>query len=203
MIQVRVDIEDGINPALLRLIGATGGAEREALNQVGGRAASEAAKDYHQDFNQAGGWKGKNYMDAPQRDSGAFGQNVSLGWHFETSSPTGATISNSADFYAFKVRGGTIRPKRVSKLTIPMVPEAVSRRAADYVSFTGNKLFRIKGKNALFETMDEGGIRAVYALVDEVTQAPWPEALPDKKLLSERFKKSYLGALADLIEATS
>jgi hypothetical protein len=82
-----------------------------------------------------------------------------------------------------------------------MVSEAVGRRARDYQSATGNLLFRVMGKKALFEKTEGGGIRAVYALVKQVTQKPWPGALPDQDLLEDSFTKGWMGAFADKIES--
>ena len=81
-----------------------------------------------------------------------------------------------------------------------MVQEASGRRVADYIAETGNRLFRIIGKKALFETKDGGGVRAVYALVDSVTQSPWEGALPDDEILTESFTEAWRNGLADIIE---
>ncbi|MGE9267647.1 MAG: hypothetical protein ACQKBY_06085 [Verrucomicrobiales bacterium] len=198
MIKIHARVEDGASPALRRVIDALEGGKSAELNTVGGRAASEAAKDYHAAFSKAGGWRGRNYLGS--RKAGEFGQNVSLGWQFESANGSGATISNNADYYAFKVRGGTIRPKRVSHLTIPMVSEAVGLRARDYEAEHKTRLFRVKGKKALFENDPRRGFRAVYALVKEVTQEPWPEALPDDETLTTAFISGWRGALADMLE---
>jgi len=64
-------------------------------------------------------------------------------------------------------------------------------------------LFRIRGKKALFEQTEAGGkrgVRAVYALVQQVTQGPWPGALPPDDELSQAFTKAWRDELADRIE---
>lgn len=200
MLDIDIDVRNEAGPALESFIDALTGEGMAELNEVGGKAANTAAIDYHQEFNEASGWKGSSYLDGPARKTGEFGQNVALGWNFETSDKGGATIANNADYYAFKVTGGTIVPKRVEFLTIPMVPEAVGRRARDYESATGHRLFRVLGKKALFEKEEGGGIRAVYALTKESVQQPWPGALPDDETLSEAFVRGWIGALTDLIE---
>ena len=202
MIGIRVNVRDRASASLTRLIDGLDGAKSADLNAVGGRSAANAAVEYHDGFNEAGGWRGDNYLGSGANKTGEFGQNIASGWHFETSDEDGATISNNADYYAFKVRGGTIVPKRASHLTIPMVAEAVGRRAADYSSYTGNRLFQITGKKALFEAVEGGGVRAIYALVKKATQEPWPGALPDEERLEEAFVEGWLGALFDLIEDT-
>lgn len=200
MLEIKVDISDQASPALRELIRTLDGQERAELNAVGARAANTAAIDYHQGFNERGGWRGSNYMTGPGSTPGEFGQNVALGWNFKDVDKEGATISNNADYYAFKVSGGRIVPKRASQLTIPMVPEAAGRRVRDYESATGNLLFRVLGKKALFEKTDNGGIRAVFALVKEAIHQPWPQALPDDDTLSTAFVEGWTGALADKLE---
>lgn len=200
MLEVEVNLSDDATPALRSLIRALDSEERAELNQVGARAANTAAIDYHQAFNDEGGWRGAGYLTGPGRTPGDFGQNVALGWNFTAADKSGATITNNADYYAFKVTGGRIVPKRVSHLTIPMVPEAAGRRVRDYEAATGQILFRVLGKKALFEKTDNGGIRAVYALVKEAIHSPWPEALPDDETLSSAFIEGWTGALADLLE---
>lgn len=200
MLRIDVDVENEAQDAVELLGRILSGAEMSSFNEVGGRAANTAAIEYHQEFNESGGWKGNNYLDGPARKTGEFGQNVALGWNFETADKSGATIANNADYYAFKVTGGTIIPKRVGYLTIPMVPEAVGRRVRDYETTTGHRLFRVLGKKALFEKIEGGGIRAVYALTKQSVQSPWPNALPDEEGLTEAFINGWVGALADLIE---
>lgn len=198
MITIQVNVKDGASESLARLIDAL--EDPTDLNAVGGRAANNAAIEYHGGFNDSHGWRGNNYLGSGANKTGDFGQNIALGWHFESSDKDGAVISNNADYYAFKVRGGTIKAKRVSHLTIPMVAEAVGRRVADYRSYTGNRLFQITGKKALFESVEGGGVRAVYALVKEVTQKPWPGALPDDETIGEAFVEGWRNALADILE---
>lgn len=210
MIRLDVDITDGVSPTLAALIAAMEGSELRELNAVGGRAARNAVVDYHRRFDQSGGWRGKRFADAPSTGS-SFGADVAAGWQFRTADETGATISNDADHFAFKVRGGTITPKRVSALTLPMIPEARGRRVADYELMFRTKLFQIRGKNALFErvggqTTGERGtrrrtagstqirtssIRAVYALVKSVTQGPWKGAMPPEEDIATAFSMAW------------
>lgn len=201
MIEVGVNIVDKAGPALGKLIKLLEGQEISQLNEVGARSAANSSIEYHRAFNQKKGWRGSNYLSGPSRKSGDFGQNIILGWNFVSATKIGATIQNGAPFLSHKVTGGTIRPKRAKALTIPMVSEAVGRRAADYQSTTGNRLFGVKGKNALFEKTESGGVRAVYALVKQVTQKPWPGALPDESLLQDSFTKGWMGAFFDKIES--
>ena len=200
--EIEVNVKDEVSPALAMLIDALEGETLSDLNAVGGRSANNAAVEYHDQFNQAGGWRGARYIDGPGRNPGEFGQNVALGWNFQSSDKTGATISNNADYYAFKVTGGTIVPKRVKSLTIPLVADAMGRRAADYVSLTGHRLFTIPGKNALFQAEEGGGVTAIYALVKQAVLKPWPGALPDEDAISDAFVDGWVGALGDHLESS-
>ena len=197
MIGIKVQVSDGASPLLRQVIGSLTGAEAAELNEIGGRAAAQAAAAYHRAYDQGGGWR---------RGGGSwsrFGGDVTAGWHFRTADGAGAMIANDADHYGHKVRGGTIRAKRVRFLTIPMVPEAKGLRVETYIQNTGRKLFRIRGKKALFEQTEAGGkrgVRAVYALVQQVTQGPWLGALPPEEELSQAFSKAWRDELADRIE---
>ena len=197
MIEVKVNVNDEVSPSIKRIIETLDGEKRANANEGGGRAANTAAINYHKEFNTRKGWRGKNYLNGPGRTQGDFGQNVALGWNFRTSDKEGATISNNADYYAFKVSGGVIRPKRAKALTIPMIPDAAGQRVRDYESATGHKLFRVLGKKALFEKIEGGGIRAVYALVKRAIHKPWPEALPDSNGLAAKFAAGFLGTIKD------
>jgi hypothetical protein len=200
MMDIDISVKDEVSPALAMLIDALEGETLSDLNAVGGRSANTAAIEYHDQFNQAGGWRGTRYIDGPGRNPGDFGQNVALGWNFQRSDKSGATISNNADYYAFKVTGGTIVPKRVKNLTIPLVADAMGRRAADYVSLTGHRLFTIPGKNALFKAEEGGGVTAIYALVKKAVLKPWPNALPDEGTISDAFVDGWEDGLYDLLE---
>jgi len=193
MMDIEVNVKDEVSPSLQFFLDALDGEKRSSNN---------AAIEYHDQFNQSGGWKGLRYIDGPGRNSGDFGQNVALGWNFQSADKTGVTISNNADYYAFKVTGGTIIPKRVKALTIPLVPDAMGRRAADYASITGHRLFTIPGKNALFQAEEGGGVTAIYALVKKAVHKPWPGALPDDETISEAFIEGWLGAFTDEFESS-
>ena len=200
MISITVKIDDKeANRALAEVISALTGPEAAGLNAVGGRAAQQAAAKYHREFDQAGGWRGKRYLGQSNAEGSHFGSDVARGWKFEASDANGATISNDASYYAFKVKGGTITPKRWDYLTIPLVPEAKGLRAATYVQNTGLKLFRPHGKRVL--AVKEGkGIRSIYALVSSVTMGPWKGAVPPEDVIAGAFSDAWREALADHLE---
>ena len=168
------------------------------LNTVGGSAAKEAAKKYHTEYNQAHKWRGDNYLGAGAGRSGEFGDEIANAWTFEGGTSDGATISNDASFYRHKVYGGTIKPKRAKNLTIPVVADAVGRRAKDY---KGN-LFFLKTKKGTKGLFEENGddIRMVYLLKSQVTQEPWPGALPPTANIAQAFGEGWSGAAIDKLE---
>jgi hypothetical protein len=223
---IKVNLTDGASPALRAAIALLTGTEAAELNAVGARAAVEHAVDYHRTYNIAMGWINPALpTHGPGRESTGFGDRVANSWHFQDASSTGATISNDAPHLGHKVRGGKITPKRVNFLTIPVVPEAHGRTAADYVRDFRRKLFTIKGRNALFEQTTEVGsetvlartygkhrngqrvqlsarahIRAVYILSRGVDQDPWPGALPDTKGLADAYSNAWRNEFADRID---
>lgn len=200
MISITVNLDDKeASRALAEVISCLTGPEAAGLNAVGGRAASNAAAKYHREFDQSGGWRGKRYLGAGQSDGSSFGADVARGWKFDTSDANGATISNDASYYAFKVSGGTITPKRWDYLTIPIVPEARGLRAATYARTTGQKLFQPRGKRVL-AVKDGNGFRPIYALVSSVTMRPWPGAVPPEDVLAGAFSEAWREALADHLE---
>lgn len=217
MTSIKVSITDGASPALKSLIRSLSGEQKRVLNEQGARAAVNASVKYHRAFNANGGWKGPRYLGAVA-GSGSFGADVARAWKTESVHVGGATIANDATHYAFKVTGGTIVPKRAKALTIPLIKEAKGIRAAVYQQNSGKKLFRVKGKSALFERVGSettgrrgrsgaGGtnirqsrLRAVYALVKSVTQKPWPDALPPDAILQDAYADAFMDGLEDIIE---
>ena len=199
MINIEVNVADGASQALRNLINSLTGKQAAEINEVAGRAAVNAAIKYHREFDKAGGWRGKRYLGTGKKDGSSFGSSVAAGWFFKESDKTGAVIANNADHYAFKVRGGTITPKRAKFLTIPLIREAAGLYASVYQQNTGRRLFRPKGKDVLMERTEGGTARSVYALVKSVTQGPWPRAVPDEDLIAQAFVSRWKAELAELI----
>jgi len=219
MIRVNVSFEDKASPAIKAIISALEGSDRQELNEQGGRAAANAAAKYHRAFDQGGGWRGKRYLGPGPNDGSSFGSSVARGWSMDSVDANGAVIANDAEYYGFKVTGGTIRPKRAKALTIPLIQEAKGIRASVYSQNTGRRLFTIRGKNALFErlgvtvtgsrgrrgqagatSINQSKIRPVYALMKSLTLRPWPGALPPDDLLSDAFTDQWIEGIADIIE---
>ena len=219
MIHFDVNTTENSSDVLKAIIAGLDGKDAIGLNEVGGRSAVVAAIEYHREFDQEGGWRGPRYLGKGPNDGGDFGADVARGWMYRAATIDSATIANNADYYAFKVRGGTITPKRAKYLTIPLIREARGLYASVYSQNTGHRLFTIKGKNALFERTEgqttgsrgrrgqagsasirTSNIRAVYALVRSVTMTPWPNALPPEEVIGQAFVDGYRKALVKLIE---
>lgn len=201
MINITIYLEARITQeALASVISALTGPQSLTINQAAGEAVREDAMEYHREFDAQGGWRGKRYMAGSPR-AGDFGARVAQGWFLDEVRQDGITIINNAEHFAFKVRGGTITPKRWDFLTIPMVPEARGLYARDYVRITGRKLFRPRKKGGekmrilAEKTNGPKGFRAVYALKESVTQAPWPNALPPEGRLESVYVRSYEAGL--------
>ncbi len=220
MIRIDIDLDAAIATETLReLVSALTDSDAVSLNRKAGEAVRGEAAEYHREFDAAGGWKGKRYLGGNPR-AGEFGARVAQGWMLSDVQRDGLTISNSAEHLSHKVTGGTITPKRARALTIPLIREASGITARDYVRITGNKLFTIKGKSALFERIDtvtsgsargrrgqaaasairKSGIRPVFALVRSVTHRPWPNALPPEGRLADTYVRAYKDGLTEILE---
>ena len=190
-LSVRIEVKkDDFTPTVREVLKQLGPANRTRMNRIAGRAALNGVRKYHADFNNAGRWS--------RRGGGAseFGADVVRGWGLAKADATGATLSNQAPHFAFKIEGGTIRPKRRQALTVPLVAEARGRFAEVYEQVTGRQLFRPKGTNILAEkTSDAKGFRAVYALVKSVTHKPTPGAMPPDRVFVQPYVQSILDQL--------
>lgn len=196
MFETTLSIENEKSPLLQKLWSGMTGNERTDINAVGGRSATEGAKEYHRQYNQSGLWRGNRSFGSGASE---YGDKVTNGWNMQEPNPAGVTIANDAEHLAHKVNGGTITAKRAKALTIPMIEGAHGVTARDYARNNNTVLFTMKGKNALFEKTSTG-IRAVYALVKSVTQKPWKGALPPDKEIIDAFTKGYKKGLIDHIE---
>lgn len=200
MIQFTVNVTNNASPALRALLSGLSGPQASDLSEQGGIAARDAAIEYHDKFDQSGGWKGKRYLGPSGNDGSSFGADVAEGWYLQDFDRSGATIANAAAHYAFKVYGGTITPKNANSLTIPLIAEARGVRAFRYQEETGRKLFKSPSGKALMEKTESGGVRAVYALVKSITMGPWPGAVPPEDKITDAFLDRYEELLNSIIE---
>lgn len=104
---------------------------------------------------------------------------------------------------AQKVHGGRIVPVNKKKLAIPLRPEAHGRGPLTFSRKTGQKLFFIKtkkGKLFLAGKGPSGKTLFFYILLDEVTQKPWPGAMPDLdkvRIEAERAMTDVVNTILD------
>jgi hypothetical protein len=158
-----------------------------ALRSMGNTVLLQAGRDvatylrtYHTRFRQK--WQGPRYMAGPR--SNMFWQSVVAGWQDPVLSGKRVTITNTFGLLKWKTTGGTITPISARMLTIPLVPEAKGLSAAEWKAEEGLPLFRVG--NALMTRMN-GRLVGIYALKDEVTQGPWPGAMPEDATLKQVF----------------
>lgn len=138
----------------------------------------------------------------PGRMSTGWFSNIARKWFLSSADASGAVITNPDEDGSLrhKITGGTITAKNARALTIPLVPEAHGRRAADYQSEIA-RLFTIPNKSALFEAVGGGGVRAVYALCKSVTHDPWPDAIPSGDELINAYGVKLMDVLAASLDA--
>lgn len=194
---------------LVKVTGTLG--DRRGLNEALGLRLAEELKSHFTQKNAAGKKPGSlaEKLNGPKTN---FWQRMADATKLETTTDNGATVAVGSNHFNIHLFGGTILPgpgKRA--LTIPLVTEALGKRARNYEADTGKKLFTIRGKHALFErTGPEGrgaepglsgrvrrrnggsksvglisrtGVRAVFALVKAVTIQKDPDALPPEDAL--------------------
>jgi len=128
----------------------------------------------------------------PGRKKTAFAKLIESGWQVASVNGTTVTISNGALGLAHKVTGGIISAKRAKFLTIPLIPQAHDRRAAQFAKDIG-PLFAAKG--VLMWKKPDGSITPAYALKKSVTHPPWPGALPP----TDDYALPFMDAAADVI----
>jgi hypothetical protein len=152
-----------------------------------GQAVKEFVQLYHEEFHT--GWRGDHYLTGPV--SGRWETEVAADWQSPIQLDANTVlIENTNPTLAHKITGGTIVPVNAGMLTIPLVGEAKGIRAAEYETFTGNKLFHPKGKNILATKIDDELV-PIYALRSSVSQEPWPGAMPDIETLQGIFDESF------------
>lgn len=185
--------------------------DRTALNRKLGDRLADELKDHFARKN-ADGKRSDSLAAKLNGPRTNFWNRVAAATKVETVTESGARVAIGTNHFNIHLFGGTILPgpgKRA--LTIPMVTEALGKRAAQYEQDNGRKLFTIRGKKALFErTGAEGrgaepgligrvrrrngssksvglisrtGVRAVFALVKSVTIKKDDDALPSDEIL--------------------
>lgn len=182
--------------------------DRSGLNEALGLRLAEELKTHFGKKNTAGKKPGSlaDRLNGPKTN---FWNRMADATKLETFNERGATVGVGTNHFNIHLFGGTILPGPGKKaLTIPLVTEALGKRAANYEAETGRKLFTIRGKKALFERtgaptnerlvgrvrrrngqsksvglITRTGVRPVYALVKSATIRKDPDALPDTAIL--------------------
>jgi hypothetical protein len=212
MITARITSTGGMEVRTF-LVNVTGTLEdRAKLNKVLGDRLADELRGYFLTRNPDGRRLGSisAKLNAPKRN---FWNQMAAATKLESHSESGATVVVGTNHFNIHLFGGTILPGPGKKaLTIPLIAEAVGKRAANYEADTGKKLFTIRGKKALFERTGRGdavepgligrvrrrngssknvglvsrtGVRPVFALVKSATIKADPDALPPvEKLLT-------------------
>ena len=191
--EVRIT-RDQLTPTIREVLKAIGPQNRIGLNKVAGRAALNAAKVYHRDFDDRGGWSRGGRAKGTD-----FGEQVVRAWGLAQVTSERAVLTNDAPHFAFKIIGGIIRPKRVKALTIPLITEARGRFAETFERATGHKLFIPKGTNVLAYKTGKKSFKAVYALVQSVTHKPTKGAMPPDSVFIDPFVRSITDQLRDAL----
>ena len=195
-LQYEINVEDHASGAINSLLVLLEPEALKELNQVAGNASLMALKDYHGEFDSSGGWTNPSLpTHGAGRNSTGFGMDITAGWGLNDVNSEGVSLVNGHPLLSFKIRGGEIRAKNSKWLTIPMVPEAHGVKAADYA----NELFINKKKTALLEQLEDGSIRAVYALRKSVTQKPTKGAMPKEDVYFSPFINTIIDHLDEAL----
>ena len=176
-----IRIDDQITPGIARLVSSLSGNNRQALHQIGGRAAMEGARDYHRQYDESGGLFNPS---APTWGAGRkrtyFGRDIVRAWGEGPATASGVTIINNDERLNLKVFGGTV--KHPKALTIPIDPRAHGRSVAQFERVVGVKVFRPRGKSVLmFVERSGGSAKVAYVLRKSVTFSKWKGAAPSEE----------------------
>ena len=189
MVGLNVTTQGSFSGTVQGLLDMIAPAGKARLNKVASRDVLTGVKRYHREYDSRGGWrKGGG-------GGSLFGEEITRAWSVERADSEGVTVVNAGRYFRQKVEGGRIRPKRAPFLTIPLVPEAKGRLARVYEQVTGNKLFKNPRKTVLMANTSSG-LKAIYAIKDEVNQGPWKGAFPPE----EHYLKPYVASIERQIE---
>lgn len=131
----------------------------------------------------------------PGRKPSQWWRSTETGWSMRQPSTFSVSFINGTIGLAHKVTGGTIRAKRRKFLTIPVTPEAHGLTAKTFARSIA-PLFQAKGM-LMYSDKQTGDVKAAYALKREVTQRPWPGALPPEASYLDAFLNEALDSLIE------
>jgi hypothetical protein len=150
----------------------------EALLKVLGRRGSEELRRWFRSRNSL-----PNKMNAPKTN---FWRRVADATNSgRVEGLTRVRISVGSPYFAQKVFGGKITPKRGAYLTIPVDPASRGRTVSVFEHESGLKLFRLRKKGGALTDLlaaaeANGHIKVYYVLSKGVDQDPDPNALPPR-----------------------
>ena len=131
-------------------------------------------------------WNRESALSRSQ--GGKFWKGVAAMTRLVDVSDSGATVLCDHFAAAHKEYGGVIRPVKAKALTIPISPQAVGKRASEFVS-GGRQLFVPKGTNLLgYSTGKNGKFKPLFVLVKSVDQKaePWWIRMEQAAAMGER-----------------
>lgn len=93
-----------------------------------------------------------------------------------------------------KIKGGPIVPVRAKALTIPNHPDAHGRTARQLEGYVGLKLFILQTKWGAYLAGKKGrSVIKYYLLSRGVNQRPWPNSIPEPRLMRRTFVDALRG----------
>lgn len=172
-----------------------------ALTRINTQAVTMTAnyiKDWYRE-------RGEGYFDGPRHFGAArtYMRTIMTAWHTADVGADGFSVyfdAGEPTMYGLRLHhlGGTIRPRNVMALTIPLIPEARGKRAAEYAQ-KFHELFVVnkngdKEKGVLAQDNGDGTITAVYALrrssyVPPLRERAGKEAVPTEEELGRVIEK--------------
>lgn len=187
---VTIRIEDRVGPALQRVLEGIGGPARAEMNQIAGRAATEALRTYHRQFDTGGGWFNRSLPTwGAGRSRTQWPRDVTRAWSTGPATPNRVEITNAHPHFRAKVFGATIRP-RGRALTIPIDPQAHGRTVEQFERATRTRVFRPPGRDVLMFRSVGGRAKVAYVLRRQVVLSPWPGALPEESVYIDPFVRT-------------
>jgi len=191
---------EGLEDITKDYLSALDSKSRKKVIRVATLSALDAVKKYYSD-------KGRNLWvrpggptHGPGRKPTQWWRGTANGWTAQNITSRSSDLVNKTIGLSHKVTGGTIKPIRAKRLTIPLIPQAHGLTAKGY-SNTIAPLFPLK--NVLASKTKEGskeGFKAVFALRKSVTQKPWKGALPPEKKYMQAYEETLLDAIIAELE---
>jgi hypothetical protein len=194
----RLDIKvttTGDRSAKLGMVRLASPALRRQAVADGGIAALNVIKTYYASKGRPFWVNPSLPTHGPGRKPSQWWRSTETGWSMRQPNTFSVSFVNGTIGLAHKVTGGTIRAKRRKFLTIPVTPEAHGLTAKTF-SRTIAPLFQAKGM-LMFQDKQTGDVKAAYALKREVTQRPWPGALPPEASYLDAFLNEALDSLIE------